>query len=103
MFKNLRNYDTTPGVKSARLAVLPDPRLKVMLHSTIVFEEFKDTAIIRTGGRDTQSTRIAINRAFQLLNPPHHVYRLKHITYIHGANGASMELKPVMRVRESFT
>ena len=85
MFQKSRNYTLSQGVKSPSIAVFRDSTLtQVLYHRTIVLQEEGGHVRINTGGWDTVSTRIVINRALdQIPGKDAALVREKGVTWLY--------------------
>jgi hypothetical protein len=103
MFGVHKNFDLTTGVKNNTICVINDsPNLThVIYHKTIVFtHQKKRTAslnpagiiTLRTGGHDTKSTRLVINRALEQSQTDWRIVREKGRSFLKDSNGLIMPL-----------
>jgi len=103
MFGVHKNFDLTTGVKNNTICVINDaPNLvKVVYHKTIVFTHHKKhsasinpTGLItlRTGGYDTISTRLVINRALEQSQIDWRIVREKGRSFLKDSNGLILPL-----------
>lgn len=103
MFGVHKNFDLTTGVKNNTICVINDAHnlTQVVYHKTIVFTHQKKrtasinpTGIItlRTGGHDTVSTRLVINRALEKSNTDWRIVRKNGRSFLKDSNGLIMPL-----------
>ena len=103
MFGVHKSFDLTTGVKNNTICVINDSpnQTQVVYHKTIVFTHQKKRSAsinptglitLRTGGHDTISTRLVINRALEMSNIDWRIVREKGRSFLKDSNGLIMPL-----------